>query len=275
MRICVTDTETTGMEENDQVLELAVGAVDLEEKPDPLTIFSGLYSWLIRPTVPIHPAARGAHHITDLMLRDAPTFAEFLVNHPDPFGAEFSRGQGNEVVLCAHNAEFDVRLLQQSLVAAGHLAQRPDSVLPVRTIDTFVCARHLWTDAPGYGNQTLRYWLGLDDHYPNMTRHLELCGLPPHRAKPDVIVTGYLIHHMLVLGRTAEELIRLSATPVLQEFCRMPKHAGKTWEEVARIDRAYCTWMLSQGPEVKLPGGNKTGFDADTIHTLKYHLGLL
>lgn len=271
MLIAVTDTETTGMEETDQVLELVVGFYNPDENQNPVTSFDHMLQWLIRPTVPVHPAARGTHHITDKELSIYPTLAQRLEKYPDPF---YDLDNEYETVLCAHNAEFDVRLLMQSLVAAGHLAYRPDSVLPNRTIDTFVCAKHLWPDAPGYGNQTLRYWLDLDRLYPSMTYDLRACGLPPHRALPDIIVTTHLLRRMLEL-RTPEELITLTGTPVLQVLCRMPKHAGKTWAEVARTDPSYCHWMLAQGPEQKLPGGNKTGFDADTIHTLKFHLGLL
>lgn len=61
---------------------------------------------------------------------------------------------------------------------------------------------------------------------------------------------------------------------MLQVTCFMPKHRGKTWAEVARIDRAYMLWMLDQGPLIQ-KGNQKVGFDADTIHTLKYNLGLL
>lgn len=267
MLIAVTDTETTGTEENDQVLELAIGFVDPERVPSVQeTIFERHETWLIRPTVAVHPAARGTHHITDRMLENAPTMSEHLETWSDPFLLN-----ENAVIFCAHNAEFDRRLIEQSVRASGWQGL---PILPELTIDTWVCARHLWPEAPGYGNQTLRYWLGLDERYPEMTKFLEIMNLPPHRAAPDVVVTGYLLWHMLQ-ENPADELLRLTETPVLQVTCNMPKHRGKTWAEVARVDPGYMRWMLDQGPEVKLPGGAKSGFDADTIHTLKYHLGLL
>lgn len=209
MLIAVTDTETTGMEETDQVLELVVGFYDHDKNQDPVMSSEGYLEWLIRPTVPVHPAARGIHHITDAELADKPTLAEYLEKYPDPF---YDLDDEYETVLCAHNAEFDVRLLMQSLVAAGHLDWRSDSILPNRTIDTWVCAKHLWPDAPGHGNQTLRYWLELDRLYPSMTDALRECGLPPHRALPDVIVTTHLLRRMLEL-RSPEELITLTGTP--------------------------------------------------------------
>lgn len=268
MRIAVTDTETTGTEEQDQVVEVAAVSVrqgDVRGQTRPTSYETGRYAGLILPTVPIHVAARATHHITDLELADKgsdlPDAMYELSEYYEPVIP------GDETVFAAHNAEFDLRLLRQTCEAAE---LDPGDVLPERHICTLVCARHLYPDSPGHSNQVLRYYLGLDRLYGSLT----VAGMPPHRAPSDALVTSRLLMHMLETHEP-ETLIILTQTPVLQVWCRMPKHAGKTWAEVASADPSYMRWMLSQGPEVRLPGGNKVGFDADTVHTLKYHLGLL
>lgn len=268
MMIAVLDTETTGTEDQDQVLEVAVVPVSPKDALTPGGSSNKALIWqrLIMPTVPVHVAARATHHITahELLKYGFPG-PEALLQLRDELDPEAQRV--DEVVLCAHNAEFDLRLLRQTIEA--HIAA-DITILPPRHICTWVCAKHLYPDSPGKSNQVLRYYLGLDTLYGDLT----LPGTAPHRAAADAYVTSYLLRHMLTT-HSAEELIRLTGTPVLQTLCTMPKHRGKTWEEVARVDRSYLTWMLSQGEERKDDSGNKVGFDPDTIYTLKFHLGLL
>ena len=56
MKIVVIDTETTGVDDADQVVEVALVK---------LCDWRRLLSWIIRPTVPINVLARATHHITD------------------------------------------------------------------------------------------------------------------------------------------------------------------------------------------------------------------
>ncbi len=265
MLLAVTDTETTGVGETDQVVEVAVVVINPGDPGSPgPSSEGGKFQTLICPTIPVSVEARAVHHLGPEDLEDAPTFREFVTQKNGLWGL---RGfHDDEPVLVAHNAAFDLQMLRQSCLAAD---VDPSEVIPWRNICTWRCAQTVYPDAPKHGNQVLRYYLNLDDRYGPLGTDL-----PPHRALPDAVVTSWLLSDMLE-KHSAEELIAMTEAPILQKFCRMPKHAGKTWEEVARVDRSYMTWMLSQGPLVVLPGGNKTGFDEDTVHTLKFHLGML
>lgn len=276
MRLSVIDTETTGVDELDQVLELTV--VNVRQKADrkrtkgpaQLTSYEeDHWHTLFKPTVAVSLGARATHYILDGELDRYPTLEALTgLEVCDWF---LPVDTLDEVILVAHNAEFDIRLLRQSLDAAG---VHPPDILPGRHICTWICGQHLYPDSPGHSNQVLRYYLNLDELYPDMLEGAvdpEGRMLPPHRALPDALITSRLLMEMLRM-RTAEELIELTQTPILLKNCFMPKHRGKTWEEVARIDRGYLQWMLSQGPK---PPGSDKGFDANTIHTLKFHLGLL
>lgn len=268
MRMAVMDTETTGIDELDQVIEVAGISV---RQPGYVGIKSsredGRWSTLIKPTVPVTIGARATHHITDGELAHGESLWSAIVD----LAEQLEPDDHDDVVFVAHNAEFDLRMIRQTCEAAD---VDPADVLPDQHICTWICAKHLYPDSPGHSNQVLRYYLGLDTLYPEMSLQLLAPGMAVHRAPADALVTSRLLMEMLRM-RTVEELIVLTQTPVLQVYCKMPKHPGKTWAEVAAVDPEYMRWILRQGPEVKLPGGNKTGFDADTIHTLKFHLGLL
>lgn len=273
LTLAVVDTETTGTDELDQVIEMAVVNV----RPDPGLVISysiGSDNWTatFNPTVPVTLGARATHHITDKELKSSPDFKGFL----DSWGENLFEDR-DDTIFVAHNAEFDHRLLSQTIRAAGLPQYDPDVILPPRFICTWKASRHVFPDCPSHSNQVLRYYLELDEKYPEMLLHAkdpDDVPYPPHRALPDALITAHLLLEMLKL-KTPEELIKLSTQPFLLKECFMPKHKGKTWEEVARLDPGYMHWMLSQGPKRTGPDGKPTGFDEDTRYTLQFHLGLL
>lgn len=228
MKIAVTDTETTGTEDKDQVMEIAVIVVDGSTGQE-----ESRWSSLVKPDVPCSYGARATHHILDRELEGAPSILDLLDN-------------GNltvfdEGAVAAHNAEFDVRLLRQS----GCQLDNP-------VICTWRCARQLWPEAPGFSNQVLRYWLGLDDKYGD----LNLEGLPPHRALADTLVTSRLVMEMLKL-KYDHELVELTKAPILIKTVGFGKHRGV---EFANVPRDYLRWLVGQD------------FDADTLYTAQHWL---
>lgn len=232
--IAVVDTETTGVGELDQVVEIAVAWIDPALRAPP----RGDWRWtsLVRPSVPVSAEGRAAHHISDAQLLRAPTVEALLKKK---LGLRELRERG-DVVFAAHNAEFDRRMLLQSGV--------PTEFLPTRTICTWRCALHLFPDAPRHSNQVLRYHLGL--------RIPDLPSLPPHRALPDAVVTAALLCRMLET-HSVEDLVRLTTEPVLLTTVRFGKHRGAKW---ADMDHGYLSWVLSKD------------FDVDVMHTARHYL---
>jgi exodeoxyribonuclease X len=228
MRIVTLDTETTGIGETDEPVEIALVAVNGD----------AWHHGLVKPHVPCTVEARATHHITDAMLEEAP-----------PLWFELQLGSklclwGSAIVVAAHNLAFDLRMLRQGGAA-----------VPTGGICTWRCALHLFPDAPGHSNGVLRYHLGLE--VPGLAE----CGLPPHRALPDALVTAALLRHMLET-KTEQELLELTTTPVLLRTCRFGKHRGTAWAE---IPRGYMEWILRQTGEA--------AFDADVRHTARHYLG--
>ncbi len=99
---CILDTETTGLSRDAQIVELGVLA------PDETV----LLDTLVTPTVEIEPEAVQVHGITRdrLATRNAPAFEAVFM----PLLKAVGRG---DVVI--YNAEFDIRLIRQSIKPYG------------------------------------------------------------------------------------------------------------------------------------------------------------
>jgi len=89
------DTETTGLDEGAEIIEIAV--VDTDGTP--------LLNSLVRPQQPIPWEATQVHGLTDAHLRNAPTWAELW-----PRVVQVLRDR----LVLIYNAEYDVRLMEQT-----------------------------------------------------------------------------------------------------------------------------------------------------------------
>jgi DNA polymerase III epsilon subunit-like protein len=130
------DTETTGLGEKDEVCEIAVMDVS----------GGALVDTLVRPRVPIGTKARDIHGITDGMVMDAPGIVDVL--------PELRRvTHGRPVVI--YNAEFDTRILIQSLIGAdNHVDSTADDV----NIGAARCAMLLYAQFAGVWDDSRGSW---------------------------------------------------------------------------------------------------------------------
>jgi len=96
----ILDTETTGLDDHDEVIQL--GIVDMHG--------TVLLNILVRPTSPIAPEARAIHGITDEVLAQAPSFSHLHET--------IAVLLGNRSVL-AYHADFDRRILAQTCAKYG------------------------------------------------------------------------------------------------------------------------------------------------------------
>jgi DNA polymerase-3 subunit epsilon len=96
MRIVTIDTETTGLQSHDQVIE--IGVTEIIDRAVGET-----RAWRVRPTVSIDPGAQKIHGISDM---DLVAEREFLWVFP-----EVREWIGDSKDLIAHNSSFDMRML--------------------------------------------------------------------------------------------------------------------------------------------------------------------
>jgi exodeoxyribonuclease X len=207
----VIDTETTGFDTSDEVVEAAAIWIQAEDK-----LRLGHFSTLIKPrAAKMNVEARAIHHILDHELEKAPALEE----------SGLLEMLAMADIHVGHSAEFDRRLLTQSGVAN----------LPARYICTWRCALHLYPDCPSHKNQVLRYYLDLD--VPPVSHYFL-----PHRALSDAYVTSGLLLRMLET-HTIEELVKLSQTPALLKTVKFGKNRGQLWQDQ---DMGFLAWVLSK-----------------------------
>lgn len=231
------DTETTGNMPDDKLCQLCY---KIEDK-----IVDELY----KPDKPISIESMAVHHITEKMVAEKPAFKESpefkeLVNL---FAKENS-------VLIAHNAKFDIGMLEKEGLKVG------------KSIDTFRVARNLDPEGKiaSYRLQYLRYLLGIEVE------------ATAHDAKGDVLVLEKLFERLLkkimetenISRETAiDQMIDISSRPVLFKYFNFGKHKNMSIEEVAKTDRNYLEWLLKQKKE-------NPEEEEDWIYTIEHFLGL-
>ncbi len=124
----ILDTETTGLGDDAEVVELALidcaGAVLLDT--------------LVRPSGPVPAEAAAIHGITDAMLADAPTWSEIHARFCDLV-------EGRQVVI--YNHEFDVRVINQTARRYG--LQAPQGFDLVLDQGSIHCAMQAYAEFRG------------------------------------------------------------------------------------------------------------------------------
>lgn len=202
------DTETTGIRsDKDRLVELAAY--------DPVKDKS--FVSLIHPGFPIPVEASSIHHITDEMVKNAPSF--------DVVIKDFLNFCEGDVVLIAHNNDsFDKLFLQEEFKRVS--IPFPDW----KFIDSLKWSRKYRSDLPRHSLQYLREVYGIQANNA-------------HRALDDVMVL-YQIFSTMIDDLSMEKVIELLEKPSV--ILRMPfgKHQGKPLSE---IPKDYIAWLKSSG----------------------------
>lgn len=168
----VLDVETTGLEATDEVIEIGYCDLTTHDEVPWQTQMGDVRSKLFGCARPCPPEVVAVHHIT------AADIAGLELCTPRVMALLAQKGCS---VLAAHNAEFEAKWFT------------PEVLGPTRLICTLKAAYRVWPDAPGHGNQVLRYWLGLD-----LSPEL---AMPPHRAGPDAYVTALITRSSAALQK--------------------------------------------------------------------------
>jgi len=207
-RFVYFDTETTGLKKDtDKIIEIAFYDPEREKE---------LCSF-INPGIPIPKESTDITNITDDMVKDAPTFKEFV-----PSMVEFLEG---DVALVAHNnISFDKPFIASEF-------KRADETLPeYQYIDTLLWARKYRPDLPKHTLQYLREIYGIESNQA-------------HRALDDVIVLHKVFSKMIddLACDTVIELLKKRDNVKTMPF---GKHQGK---ELADVPKGYIQWLEKSG----------------------------
>ena len=155
-RVVVFDTETTGCTTYDEICQIA--AAEYEHGA-----LSRTFARYICPTCEMNPWAEAVHGLS----------MDFLSEHglePEEAMLQFFEFVGDDVLLVAHNATFDMRMVRQECRKFG-LAFAPRGV---ETCDTLTLSRRLRPDLPSH---KLSYLIGA----------LDIDGVNSHDALDDAL----------------------------------------------------------------------------------------
>ena len=155
-RVVVFDTETTGCTTYDEICQ--IGAVEYVNGK-----LSRTFARYICPTCEMNPFAEMVHGLS----------LDFLHEHglePEEAMRQFFEFVGDNVLLVAHNATFDMRMVRQECRKFG-LAFAPRGV---ETCDTLTLSRRLRPDLPSH---KLSYLIGA----------LDIDGVNSHDALDDAL----------------------------------------------------------------------------------------
>ncbi len=219
----VVDLETTGTPDDDNAEIIEMGRIDVHI---PTLKIGRPWRSFASPRGPIPPTTKAVHHITEEDVKGAPIARELW--------DDFFKDLDATNVLVAHNARFE----QHFIPSDGR-----------QWVCTYKCARVVWPDAPGHGNQALRYWLGLELDAERTS--------PPHRALPDAYVTAHILCELLKL-KSIHYLIEVSKYPTLLKVMNFGKHKGTAF---ADAPEDYLVWLR-----------DKSEMDEDTKFSAGYWL---
>ncbi|MFA6741066.1 MAG: 3'-5' exonuclease [Arcobacteraceae bacterium] len=221
------DTETTGNQEDDKVIQFGAMIVDQKGKVE-------AFDELCSSNVAIKLEAMEVHNITPDLLIGKPKAVE------TNFYKKLEELNSNENFLIAHNISFDIGMIKKEGFVNNY-----------QLIDTLRCAKHLFPELPYHRLQYIRYALELykiedaEAAKHNIT-------IKAHDAIGDVLVMKLFLTKLVGKCRELypdynpiEKLADLTKTPVFIQTFKFGKYKGKDVEVVAREDASYLNWMRS------------------------------
>ena len=202
------DTQTTGLGPKDEVVQVAV--VDWWGRV--------LLDTLVKPTIPIPPAASAIHGITDDMVADAPTFKDI---------APALKGLLEFETVVIYNTDYDLGLLRQTAAAHGLEGTGP--------FGQAVCAMLLYAEYAGERSMTgLPKWWKLGDAAANCGFSIEA----HHTAAGDANATRLLLQYMATHPQPVREKV-------------IPTEAGDVYVDPDQLEGSLSALMTLWGKRRK------------------------
>lgn len=239
----ILDTETTGTNEEDRIIQLGymvLGAKEIE-----------VHNEFCSSDIPIKYGAMEVHGITPDMIEGKPPCTETTaykrlleLNTPDNY-------------LIIHNAPFDITMLEKE----GFKTQ-------MQVIDTLRVAKHVMPEEDAHRLQYFRYKMEL---YKEEQKEADALGIEvkAHDAIGDVLVLKLFLSKLKTVVQEkfpgenpVEKMVDLTNTPILVTTFRFGKHKGKSLQEVALEDAGYLRWMLK----------SMDNLDEDLRYSINYYL---
>ena len=220
-KLVILDTETTGVLEEDRIIQLSYLVTDLDGNVEEV------HNEFCQAPLQSKFDAMAIHHITPEQLEGKPTCTELKGF------ARLHELNIPENIFIIQSADFDLGMLAKE----GFESK-------MKLVDTFRIHRYFYHEDP-HGLQYNRYALGL---YKKEAQQMQDLGvvIAAHDALGDVIVLKNFYDYLLNDERTPtqDEMVEMCSKPILMEIMPFGKHKGKRIEEVALMERRSLSYML-------------------------------
>lgn len=220
------DTETTGNQEEDRIIQ--VGAMVVGSKGS-----VEVYDEFCSSDVPIKVEAMEVHNITPDIIEGKANFKT------TKFYNDLAILNNENNYLIAHNIKFDLGMLEKE-----------GFVNKMKIIDTLRCSKHLYPDASYHRLQYFRYALDLYKDEQQEASKYNIT-IKAHDAIGDVLVMKLLLSKLV--AKVKEQYVgvnpmvkleELTRTPVMMKSFKFGKYKSEEIEDIARSDAGYIKWML-------------------------------
>lgn len=255
----IFDTETTGLDVEDRIIQVGAIVVDIKSKERDL-VYNELCSSKIRIKIP----AMATHGIRQNQVENQPLFKE------TDFYKMLIENNTSENYLIAHNLDFDKNMLEKE-----------DFMNSYSLIDTLQCAKHLYKldqdingyKLPNYQLQTFRYILFTEEDENNEARKYNV-EIKAHDAIGDVVILKLFLRE--IYARTKEQynlksyidvmnkLVQLTSELVVIEKMTFGKFKDKYIKDIAQTPdgKSWIKWFLN----------NSTNIDKNLKYTLNLEI---
>ena len=238
------DTETTGNQEEDRIIQVGAMIVDSKGKVE-------VFDELCMAPLPIKIQAMAVHGITPDLLEGKGIFTD------TNFYKTLQALNNQENYLIAHNMPFDMGMMQKEGFESN-----------LQIIDTLRVAKHLLKNSESHALQYLRYALELyKEEQAEANKHN--ITIKAHDAIGDVLVMKLLLSKLVALTKEQfpginpmVKMVELTSTPIFIEIFKFGKYKGKNIQEVCDNDINYINWMM-----------DKMDLDVDMQYTLDKIMG--
>ena len=263
-KIIIFDTETTGLNEEDRIIQIGAIVIDIETN----TLYEkGVYNEFCSSDIPIKLKAMATHGTRQEDIFGKPTFKEL------EFYKVLDELNSEENYLVAHNLPFDLKMLEKE-----------GFVNKFKLIDTLQSSKHSFEvscdenetldrenrKVPDYQLQSFRYKLfSKKDEQIEIDKYNGI-EIKSHDAIGDVIILKLFLYKLYQFSQKKNPSIKFKKfLDLLSKFSDIDvelktmtfgKYKCKSFEEILIEDKGYLEWLLKQ---------QKEDGDRNFVYTLK------
>lgn len=269
------DTETTGISEEDRIIQVAAIVSELGNKDYKKEFYDELCSC----EVPIKIESMAVHGIRQEKIKDKVPFAQ------TKFKQRFDELNMSENYLIAHNISFDKKMIEKE----GY-----QNNIEYKIVDTLQCAKHMYEideeingyKLPNHKLQTFRYIMFSDEREDKEAQKYGV-EIKAHDAIGDVIILKLFFQNLYLrvkerfkidsYEKILGKMVELTTLPAEVKKINFGEHKGKTLREIESLTMPnkwgkptgpnYIDWLYRE--QAKSKESDPSKFNRDLFFSLE------